>query len=68
MEHKHCTPDTKYGIRVIHNNGINGWIADKNCKVMLFKTKTEAAKALNQMKLDPHYLWKYDAEVTEFIK
>ena len=56
----------KFGIRIIHDIGPAGWIAGKNCNILLFKTRSEAEKALKQMKRDPHYLWKCDAEVAEF--
>ena len=57
----------QYGIKVTHDFGQPGWIAGRDCKVLLFKTKQEAEKALNQMKKDPHYLWKCNAEVEEFM-
>lgn len=56
----------KYGIRITHSNGSTGWVAGKDCKVLLFRTKPEATKALKQMKNDQHYSWKCEAEVMEF--
>lgn len=56
----------KYGIRIIHDIGPAGWVAGKDCNILLFMTKPEAEKALNQMKNDPHYLWKFEAEAAEF--
>ena len=56
----------KIGLRIIHDIGPAGWIAGKDCNILLFKTRSEAEKALKQMKSDPHYLWKYVAEITEF--
>lgn len=58
--------EDKYGIRIIHDIGPAGWVAGKDCNILLFKTRLEAEKALKQMKSDPHYLWKYEAEVKEF--
>ena len=56
----------KYGIKITHDFGPPGWVAGKDCNVLLFKTKKDAEIALNQMKNDPHYLWKYEAEAVEF--
>ena len=56
----------KYGIRIIHDSGPDGWVVGKDCNILLFKTKAEADKALKQMMNDPHYLWKYNAEPAEF--
>ncbi len=56
----------KYGIRITHSNGTVGWVAGRDCNILLFRTKPEATKALKQMMNDPHYSWKCDAEVTEF--
>jgi hypothetical protein len=55
----------KYAIRVILENGSSGWIAGRDCKILLFKTKPEAIKALKEMKKDSHYSWKYETEVAE---
>ena len=58
----------RYGIRVKRENGTSGWIAGKDCKVLLFKTKPEAARALKQMKNDLHYSWTCETEAAEFTK
>ena len=58
--------EDKYGIRIIHGIGPAGWVAGKDCNILLLKTRLEAEKALKQMKSDPNYLWKYEAEVKEF--
>lgn len=56
----------KYGIRITHDSGPAGWAAGRDCNILLYKTRQEAEKALMQMKNDPHYLWKCEAQVTEF--
>ncbi len=56
----------KYGIRITHEAGPAGWVAGSDCSVLLFRTAKEAEKALNEMKNDPHYLWRCNAEVAEF--
>ena len=56
----------KYGIRIIHDIGPAGWVVGKDCNILLFRTKPEEEKALNRMKNDPHYLWKFEAETAEF--
>ena len=56
----------QYGIKVTHDFGQPGWITGRDCNILLFKTKQEAEKVFNQMKKDPHYLWKYNVEVAEF--
>lgn len=57
----------KYGIRITQNNGTVGWIVGKDCDILLFKTKAEAVKALNQMKNNSDYSWNCKAEAIEFI-
>lgn len=56
----------KYGIRITHKIGPAGWVAGGDCNILLFKTRQEAEKALRQMKSDPHYLWKCEAQAMEF--
>ena len=40
----------KYGIRIFNRDGSIGWIVGNDCKILLFKTKQEAVKALHLMK------------------
>ncbi len=56
----------KYGIRITNRDGSIGWIVGNDCKILLFKTKQEAVKALHLMKKDPHYSWNCEADVAEF--
>ena len=55
-----------YGIRITHESGPAGWVVGRDCKVLLFKTKPEATKALKEMKSNSHYSWKCIAEVAEY--
>ncbi len=60
------TTETKYGIRITHDKGPEGWIVGKDGDVMLFADKASATATLKKMKTDDRYSWNCDAAAAEF--
>lgn len=56
----------KYGIRVTHNDGVVGWIVGQSGEVLLFNTKKEAQKKLNELLKNNNYSWNCTVEVAYF--
>lgn len=58
-------PSEAYGIRVIHPDGVSGWIVGEDGEAMRFASEAEAMKALRKLlKLDG-YSWNCETSVAK---
>lgn len=58
-------PD-KYGIAVIHPDGVIGWLTKADASVELFENEKEAEKGLKRRLKDTRYTWTLPMEIRRY--